>query len=207
MCTIKSARFYVILLLTTAVTFFSSTFHIFYVWHDQHRKKCILREKYALFHRIYQFILLYGLPDILLLSNIYTLWILLRRQHQSNPVNSSLELRVNDPQSNKKQRQLTIMLVTVSLAFYCFSTPAIIMFIREHFSPKKATAHQLKRNAFFSQVSVPLLQLQNAVCSIRIHTGNLLEIILCAYFFFFSRLILSFILSQVNVSARSREKH
>ena len=132
---------------------------------DSIRQKCRIRSYAELFHRVYQPIILYGIPDILLLSNIFTIYTLFRRkkqQHQQNTEN--VEMRVSDVNSSRKQRQLTIMLVTVNLAFYLFTTPAMIMYIAELDPPKPDTKLSiLKRRWLFSQLSVLLLQLNNAV--------------------------------------------
>ena len=72
-------------------------------------------------------------------------------------------MRVNDVHCNRKQRQLTIMLVTVSLSFYLFTTPAVIYFIKEMNTPKHRNLGKHKRDFLFSQISVVLSELNNAV--------------------------------------------
>jgi len=72
-------------------------------------------------------------------------------------------MRIFDVHSSRKQRQLTIMLVTVNFAFYLFTTPAMIIYIAEYSPPKHSEIDKLKRSFVFSQASVLLLQLNNAV--------------------------------------------
>mgnify|MGYP002378461014 FL=1 len=70
---------------------------------------------------------------------------------------------VSDTNANRKQRQLTIMLVTVSLTFYLFTTPAQISFYNQHYSRPDRSIEQMKREFLFGQISVIILQLNNAV--------------------------------------------
>jgi hypothetical protein len=146
---------------------FSSTFPIIYNTKDvAHRKKCVIRPHLALIHRVYQPIVLYAIPDILLLSNLFTMYSLIRRRKQQTQRSSDahqLEMHVSDVHSSRKQRQLTIMLVTVNLAFYLFTTPGLIIYIAEYSPPKDPEISKLKRSFVFSQISVLLLQLNNAV--------------------------------------------
>lgn len=105
---------------------------------------------------------MYGIPDILLLSNLYTIYSLFRRRTQQSK-NQNSDSCITDANSNRKQRQLTIMLVTVNLAFYLFTTPAMIIYIAEGSKPTHRDLFKHKRQFFFSQISVLLLQLPNAV--------------------------------------------
>jgi hypothetical protein len=133
--------------------------------------KCLLRSKAGLIIRIYQPILFYAIPDLFLLSNLFTVYALCRRrQLQQKRFSFSdvdneekFEIRINDVHSNRKQRQLTIMLVTVSLSFYLFTTPAMIAYIREIQPLKHREINKFKQNILFSQISVLFLQLNNAV--------------------------------------------
>ena len=86
-----------------------------------------------------------------------------QQQQQRKSDTENLEMRVNDVHSSRKQRQLTIMLVTVNLAFYLFTTPAIAIFITESSAPKTREINKLKRSFLVSQISVLLVQLHNAV--------------------------------------------
>jgi hypothetical protein len=162
-CTVHSARYSVYILLGVAFLIFTSTFPIIY---HSNGKKCLIRPDYGLIHRIYQPIFMYGIPDILLLSNLFTVYILIHRQSQYKkrlPDNDDIKMRISDVHSSRKQRQLTIMLVTVNLSFYLFTTPAMIIYIAEYFPRKHSDIRELKRSFVFSQVSVLLLQLNNAV--------------------------------------------
>lgn len=166
-CTARSARRSVYILFAVAFLIFSITFPIFYHMDDpSNRKKCHIRSRFALILRVSQPILFYALPDILLLSNFYTIYVLIQRREEQKKrslTNDFTEMRISDVQSARKQRQLTIMLVTVNLAFYLFTTPAMILYIAEYFPPKNPQLSKLKRSFLFSQISVIFLQLNNAV--------------------------------------------
>lgn len=106
------------------------------------------------------------IPDILLLSNFFTIHVLIRRQKQQTEQfgnGEQFEMRISDINSNRKQRQLTIMLVTVSLAFYIFQTPALLVYISEYFPRQHFPIHKLKGAFIVSQISVLLLQCHHAV--------------------------------------------
>jgi hypothetical protein len=144
---------------------FSSTFPIIYHKSENpNKKKCLIRNHLGLIHRVSQLIIFYGIPDLLLLSNLFTVYVLIRRRKEQKRLSDSnpFEMRICDVNSNRKQRQLTIMLVTVNLAFYLFTTPALISFIAENYPPK-LEINKLKRSFVFSQVTVLFLQLSNAV--------------------------------------------
>ena len=146
---------------------FSITFPIFYhTSNSVNRKKCRIRSNYQLILRVFHLVAFYAIPDILLLSNFYTIYLLIRRrkeQKKRSLSDDACEMRVSDANSNRKQRQLTIMLVTVNLTFYLFTTPAMILYIAEYFPPKNPELDKLKRSFLFSQISVIFLQLNNAV--------------------------------------------
>jgi hypothetical protein len=55
------------------------------------------------------------------------------------------------------------MLVTVSLSFYAFSTPAIIAYILDYYPPTHRELNKIKIRFLFAQITVVLLQLNNAV--------------------------------------------
>ncbi|CAF5020105.1 unnamed protein product, partial [Rotaria socialis] len=112
--------------------------------------------------RIVQPIIMLGIPDILLLSNFFTVYSLIRRRLQHSSNDEKLQMRVSDVNSNRKQQQLTIMLVTVNLAFYLFTTPAMIIYILEITPPNHRILYKLKRSHIISNMSVVLLQLNNA---------------------------------------------
>lgn len=146
---------------------FSITFPMFYrISNDPLRKKCRVRSNSALILRVFHAVAFYVIPDILLLSNFLTIYLLFRRRKEQKKrcsTDDSCAMRVSDANSNRKQRQLTIMLVTVNLTFYLFTTPAMIKHITEYYPPKNPELSRLKRAALFSQISVIFLQLNNAV--------------------------------------------
>lgn len=156
------------LLLALTITFVSVMYPIVYYVHDaNHAQKCAVRPQYRFVHRISQPLLFYGLPDLFLLSNLLTVYALCKRHQQmallSCDDQRKPDSRVNDVHSSRKQRQLTVMLITVSLTFYLFSTPAMIIFITELFPAKNRDLNRVKRDFLFGQISVVLLQLNNAV--------------------------------------------
>lgn len=103
-----------------------------------------------------------------------------------------LQMRVNDVQCSRKQRQLTIMLVTVSLSFYLFTTPAMVVFIKEMRPSGHRNLEKYKRDFLFSQITVVVSELNNAVSSFSI------EFLRFTFSFLF-RLIFSSIVLLVNV--------
>ena len=115
--------------------------------------KCFVRRKATLIVRIYQPILFNVLPDLFLLSNLFTVYTLCRRRQRLSLsyINNGnkVEMHVSDVNSSRKQRQLTIMLVTVSLSFYLFTTPAIILFIKQHKRPTDPDLQKIKRDFLF----------------------------------------------------------
>jgi hypothetical protein len=168
LCTVSSARQSMYILLSISILFFSISCPFIYHTDDKiSRYKCLIRPRAVLILRIYQPILFYAIPDILLLSNLFTVYALCRRRQRLASVCSQnddkLEMRVTDVNSSRKQRQLTVMLVTVSLSFYLFTTPAMILYISEYFPPNDRKLSKRKSAFLFSQTSVVLLQLSNAV--------------------------------------------
>jgi hypothetical protein len=166
------------ILLTIAIIFFSVTFPLIYhtgepsknetsINETKKNYKCYINPKSGLLVRIYQPILFYAIPDLLLLSNLFTVYSLCRRRQQLSSAyynnGDKLELRINDVHSNRKQRQLTIMLVTVSLSFYLFTTPAMILYIAEYRPRVHRDIKKIKQDFLISQISVIFLQLNNAV--------------------------------------------
>ncbi len=202
-CTVHSARYSVYTLLTVAIILFSSTFPIIYHTDDSSgRKKCRIRPHLGLIHRVYQPIVFYAIPDILLLSNLFTVYSLIRRRKQQAQRLSDAdqcEMRISDVHSNRKQRQLTIMLVTVNLAFYLFTSPAMILYIAEYNPPKHIEITKLKRSFVFSQISVIFLQLNNAVSEFEDMHSYLKKI--------FFRQILYFLPLLVNDFVKPLFKH
>ena len=167
-CTMHSARCSMYILISISAAFFFSTFFFIYeVRGASIHGKCRIKQRVRSFHRIYQTILFIVIPDILLLSNLFTVYSLCRRRQQLavsyNHQGEQLEMRVSDVHSNRKQRQLTIMLVTVSLSFYIFTTPAMISFITEMYPPKGKRMDRMKRAFLMGQISVFMSELNNAV--------------------------------------------
>jgi hypothetical protein len=167
-CTVDYARYSMYSLLAFGIILLST---IFPFTHHQkgtgNQAKCSLRDSGGIFIRIYQTVLFYGIPDLLLLSNLFTVRALCRRQQRLSSVClnnvEKCEIRINDVNSNRKQRQLTIMLVTVSLSYYLFTTPALIAYIAQQNPPSNREARLLKRMFVMQQTSVVFLQLNNAV--------------------------------------------
>ena len=81
---------------------------------------------------------------------------------------NNFEMHVNDVNSSRKQRQLTIMLVTVSLSFYLFTTPAQYFYFQELKVPTHRNLRKTKRSILLKQISVVLVQLNDAVSKYRI---------------------------------------
>ncbi len=195
-CTVHSARYSIYILLTISILFFSLTFPLIYqIKGVSKNDKCHIHKGAALVVRIYQSILFTGIPDILLLSNLFTVYSLCRRRQRLSLcyINDGhkMEMRITDIHSNRKQRQLTIMLVTVSLSFYLFTTPTMIAFITEINPPKDKQIDRIKRNFLFSQCSVVFSELNNAV--------SLFSISIIIDVFLFSRRIFYSIVLLVNV--------
>ncbi|CAF0935475.1 unnamed protein product [Rotaria sp. Silwood1] len=167
LCTVNSARKTIYIFLTISVIIFSVKFPFVYdLKHAFVKKKCHVHSNSGLILRIYQPILFYAIPDLLLLSNLFTVYALCRRTKQLASAflkdDGKSDMRINDINSSRKQRQLTIMLVTVSLSFYLFTTPGTIIFISEYNPVRHNDLSKTKRNFFISQISVILLQLNNA---------------------------------------------
>ncbi|CAF1157865.1 unnamed protein product [Adineta ricciae] len=166
-CTIDSARYSIYILLASAIILFTAIFPFtHHIVTTPTNVKCSLRSSGGLIIRIYQPILFYAIPDLLLLSNLFTVAALCQRTHRlaSTYVNETenSEIRVSDVNSNRKQRQLTIMLVTISLSFYLFTTPALVAFIAQQTMSKNRPVDQIKNTFLLLQISVVFLQLNNA---------------------------------------------
>ncbi|CAF1187782.1 unnamed protein product [Rotaria sordida] len=166
-CTVNSARCSIYIFLSISIIIFSAKFPLIYdVRQAFKNKRCLIRSNFVLILRIYQVVLFYIIPDLLLLSNLLTIHALCRRAQRFSVAclkdEQKLDIRINDMNSNRKQRQLTIMLVAVSLSFYLFTTPAMIMFISEYHPLQHKNINKIKQNLFFSQLSVIILQLNNA---------------------------------------------
>ena len=130
-------------------------------------KKCRVRENLRLLARLYQVVLLECIPGLLLLSNFFTVYALCQHQRRLSEVcwknEDNVSIRINGNHSNRKQQQLTIMLVTVSFSFYLFTTPAMVFYILELVLPRSCDLNKIKTRFLLSQISVIFQQLNNAV--------------------------------------------
>jgi hypothetical protein len=164
-CTTERARHSVYILLFVAFILFSSTFPVIYTI-DKIQQKCGVRHRYQKIIRFVKPTIFYFVPDLLLLANLFVIYELFmakrqRTQTLMNPENAIHQL--NAASFNRKQQQLTIMLVTVSLSFYVFTTPAIIDYIRQINPPKHHDVKQLKLRFLMMNLSVFWLQMSSAV--------------------------------------------
>lgn len=164
-CTTEHARMSVYILLFIALILFSSTFPIIYNI-DKIQQKCGVRIRYQKIIRFVKPTIFYFVPDLLLLANlfiIYELFVAKRQRTKTlmNPENAINQL--NAVSFNRKQQQLTIMLVTVCLSFYIFTTPAIVDYIRQINPPKYHDVKQLKARFLMANLTVLWLQMNSAV--------------------------------------------
>ena len=164
-CTTENARYSIYILILFAFLLFSSTFPVIYTI-DEIQQKCGVRPKYQTIIRVIKPTIFYFAPDILLLANLFIIYELFmatrqRKKTLMNPENATNQL--NAVSFNRKQQQLTIMLVTVSLSFYIFTTPAIIDYIRQLHPPQHHKIKRLKTRFLLMNLSVLWLQLNSAV--------------------------------------------
>ena len=175
-CTVSSARYSIFGLLIIAICLFFTTSPFIYAQKSKSKGlfKCILVSGYRLIVRIIKPIIFYGIPNIFLLSNLYTVYSLFQRYEnlprKESRSGSSADSYIIDPHASRKQRQLTLMLITVSLSFYLFTTPAMIAFLLEWFPVDRFEVSKAKRRFIFSQISVFILQSNNAVSAFRSKT-------------------------------------
>jgi hypothetical protein len=184
-CTIQRTRIAIYLLIVLALIFFSVTFPLILTV-DHRQKKCIVRVQYQTIIRIVKPTIFYFIPDLILLINLFIIYELFkaRRQRTQTLINPENAIhQINAASFNRKQQQLTIMLVTVSLSFYVFTTPAIIDYIRQRNPPKYRDIKRLKMRFLRTNLTVFWLQMSSAVSlSIR-------SIFFNPLFFFYCRLI------------------
>jgi hypothetical protein len=164
-CTTEHARSSIFILVFVAFILFSSTFPLMYTI-DKIQQKCGVRHQYQTIIRFIKPTIFYFVPDLLLLANLFVIYELFMAKRQRtktlmNPENGSN--RSNAISFNRKQQQLTIMLVTVSLSFYLFTTPAIIDYIRQINPPKHHDVKRLKLRFLMTNLSVLWLQMSSAV--------------------------------------------
>lgn len=168
-CTTERARYSVYILIVFAVFLFSSTFPVIYTV-DKVQQKCVVRHQYQKLIRFIKPTIFYFVPDLLLLANLFVIYELFMAKRQRtktlmNPENAVHQL--NAVSFNRKQQQLTIMLVTVSLSFYLFTTPAIIDYIHQINPPTHNKPKRLKWRFLMMNLSVLWLQMSSAVCYLR----------------------------------------
>ena len=156
------------ILFTVLLVLFSVTTPLlFEISGSRNNRKCTLSGRYRLFLRLAKPIIFYGIPDIFLLSNLFTVYALCQRHRDLSLLDTrdraSHESRICGPHSNRKQRQLTVMLIAVSLSFYLFTTPAMVSYVLEWYPPARGQFKKAKQRFIFSQISVLILQGNNAV--------------------------------------------
>lgn len=165
-CTTERARYSIYALIGFSLILFSSTFPVIYTT-EKIQQKCIVRPRYQTIIRIIKPTIFYFVPDLLLLANLFVIYELFMAKRQRtktliNPENAIHQL--NAISFNRKQQQLTIMLVTVSLSFYIFTTPAIIDYIRQMNPPQHYDIKRLKLRFLLTNLSVLWVQMSSAVC-------------------------------------------
>ncbi|CAF1250557.1 unnamed protein product [Adineta ricciae] len=163
-CTVQRARYSIYLLLVFALIVFSITYPVIYTI-DEAQNKCGVREQYQTILRIIKPTVFYFIPDLILLVNLFIIYeLFIARRHRTqtliNPENAIHQ--INAASFNRKQQQLTIMLVTVSLSFYLFTTPAIIDYIRQRNPPNYRDVKRLKMRFLRTNLTVLWLQMSSA---------------------------------------------
>ena len=166
-CTIQRARYSIYFLILFTLLLFSITFPIFYTI-DRRQEKCIVRKEFQTSLRLMKPTIFYFIPDLILLVNLFIIYELFktRRQRTQTLINPENAIhQINAASFNRKQQQLTIMLVTVSLSFYLFTTPAIIDYIRQRHPPAYRDIKRLKMRFLRTNLTVLWLQMSSAVSS------------------------------------------
>ena len=170
LCTIQRARYSMYLLILVALLLCSCSFPVVYTI-DRSQKKCGVRAQYQTILRIVKPTIFYFIPDLILLINLFIIYELFvaRRQRTHTLVNPENAVHQIDAASfNRKQVQLTVMLVTVSLSFYIFTTPAVIDYIRQRNPPTYRDVKRLKMRFLRTNLSVLWLQMSSAVSPRRV---------------------------------------
>ncbi|CAF1020753.1 unnamed protein product [Rotaria sordida] len=163
-CTIQRARHSMYILIFTALTFFSLTLPFIYTL-NKTQNKCVVRKQYQILIRIIKPTVFYFIPDLILLVNLFIIYELFmaRRQRTQQLINPENAIhQINATSFNRKQQQLTMMLVTVSLSFYLFTTPAIVDYILQRNPPKYRDVRRLKMRFLRSNLTVLWLQMSSA---------------------------------------------
>ena len=164
-CTTEHARCSIYILIGFACLLFSTTSPFIYII-DEHQQKCGVRPKYQKLIRFIKATIFYFVPDVLLLANLFVIYELFMAKQQRTRVlfdDRTANNQSNAVLFNRKQQQLTIMLVTVSLSFYFFTTPAIIDYIYQLHPPRHQNAKRLKMRFLMMNLSVLWLQMSSAV--------------------------------------------
>lgn len=165
LCTVERTRHAMYSLIVFALIVFSATLPIVYT-RNLNQTKCLIRPEYQTLLRILKPTTFYFIPDILLLVNIFIIYELFmarryRTQKLINPENAMSQ--INAASFNRKQQQLTLMLVTVSLSFYIFSTPTVIDYILQGKPPDHKDPKRLKILILRSNLTVLWVQMSSAV--------------------------------------------
>jgi len=164
-CTIEHARHSIYILIFFSFILFSTTFPIIHTI-DKKQQKCGVRRQYQTIIRFIKPTIFYFVPDLLLLANLFVIYELFmaKRQRTKTLMNPENAIHQSNAISfNRKQQQLTVMLVTVSLSFYLFTTPAIIDYIYQINPPKHHNAKRIKLRFLLMNLSVFWLQMSSAV--------------------------------------------
>lgn len=165
LCTIQRARYSMYILLVIDFLLCTVSFPFIYTV-DESQRKCGVRQQYQTILRIVKPTLFYFVPDLILLINLFIIYELFiaRRQRAHTLVNPENAVHQIDAATfNRKQLQLTVMLVTVSLSFYLFTTPAIIDYIRQRNPPTYRDVKRLKMRFLRTNFTVLWLQMSSAV--------------------------------------------
>ena len=165
LCTIQRARHSIYILIVIDFLLCTVSFPFIYTV-DESQRKCGVRKQYQTILRIVKPTIFYFIPDIILLINLFIIYELFiaRRQRANTLVNPENAVHQIDAVTfNRKQLQLTVMLVTVSLSFYLFTTPAIIDYIRQRNPPTYRDVKRLKMRFLRTNFTVLWLQMSSAV--------------------------------------------
>ncbi|CAF4566620.1 unnamed protein product, partial [Didymodactylos carnosus] len=162
-CTVQRARYSVYILIFLTFIFFSSTWPIVYKTNYTHQK-CLIRVNLQKVTRYVKPVMFYFIPDVLLLANLFVIYelFLASKMRKKTLMNPETSVHINAANFNRKQTQLTIMLVSVSVSFYLFTTPAIIDYILQINPPQNRNIKKLKSRFLRNNLTVLLLQMNSA---------------------------------------------
>jgi hypothetical protein len=165
LCTTSRARLSMNILLVTTFIVFTIVYPLIYTI-DRKQQKCGIQRQYQILLRFIKPIVFYVIPDLILLINLFIIYELFvaRRQRTRTLINPENAVHQIDTVSfNRKQQQLTIMLVSVSLSFYLFTTPAIVDYILQRHPPTYRDIKRLKMRFLRTNLTVLWLQMSSAV--------------------------------------------